>query len=241
MIRCIAIDDEPLALEQLKAYIRKVPYLELVEACPDAFRAMQVLAAHPVDVMFVDINMPDLNGLDFIRTLQCPPMVVFTTAYSEYAIDGYKVSAVDYLLKPFGLEDFRRAADKVLRRYELLHGTPASPSTTDDDILFLKSEYKTVNIRISHIRYVESMSEYLRIYLDGEPKPLIVLLSMKKIEERLPTDRFMRVHRSYIVNLKKIREVARMRIWLDSATSIPIGELYKDTFMAYINALYLGK
>lgn len=242
MIRCIAIDDEPLALGQLKTYIDKVPFLELVAACQDAFSAMSVLASEAVDAVFIDINMPDLNGLDFVRSLVERPLVVFTTAYSEYAIEGYKVDAVDYLLKPFGFEEFQHAANKVKKQYELLAGPSRMVATNEpDDVLFLKADYKIVRVNIRDIRYVESMSEYLRIYLDGEAKPVITLLSMKKIEERLPKEVFMRVHRSYLVNLKKIQEVAKLRILMDKETYIPVGDLYKEQFYKYVNNKFVSK
>lgn len=242
MIRCIAIDDEPLALGQLKTYIGKVPFLELVAVCQDAFSAMSVLASEAVDAVFIDINMPDLNGLDFVRSLVERPLVVFTTAYSEYAIEGYKVDAVDYLLKPFGFEEFQHAANKVKKQYELLAGPSRMAATNEpDDVLFLKADYKIVRVNIRDIRYVESMSEYLRIYLDGEAKPVITLLSMKKIEERLPKEVFMRVHRSYLVNLKKIQEVAKLRILMDKETYIPVGDLYKEQFYKYVNNKFVSK
>jgi len=238
MIKCLAIDDEPLALGQLKSYISKVPYLELVDACQSPIAAMKVMAEHDIDAIFIDINMPDLNGLTFVKALPQPPLVVFTTAYSEYAIEGYKVDAVDYLLKPFGLDDFKRAAAKVQRQYELLHSTEKQPQNVDENneennTIFLKSEYKVVRVDISKIKYVEGMSEYVRIFLDDEPKPVTALLSMKKLEERLPSN-FMRVHRSYIVNLSKIPEVSRGRIIMDRDTYIPIGDNYKDAFNDYL-------
>lgn len=235
MITCLAIDDEPLALEQLKIYIGKIPFLELVGACQSALEASKMLAEKKVDAIFIDINMPDLNGLAFVQTLVNPPLVVFTTAYSEYAVEGYKVDAVDYLLKPFGLDDFQRAANKVLRQYNAAHGNITADTLEEDDVIYLKADYRMVKVTISKIRYVEGMSEYLRIYLDGEKKPVIVLLSMKKIEERLPSDTFMRVHRSYIVNLKKIEAVSRNRILMDEDTYIPIGDNYKDDFFNYLN------
>jgi len=169
-----------------------------------------------------------------------PPLVVFTTAYSEYAIEGFKVNAIDYLLKPFGLDDFKRAANKVKAQYEL-RNTATVSSVDEDDALFLKTEYKVVRINIGDIRYVEGMSEYLRIYLEDRPKPLIVLLSMKKMEERLPARSFMRIHRSYIINLRKIQEVNKNRVIMDADTYLPIGDMYKDAFNAYINSKFIGK
>lgn len=215
MIRVLAIDDEPLALKQLAAYIGKIPYLELVDTCQSALDALKVMEEEVVDAIFVDINMPDLNGMDFVKSLLVPPLVVFTTAYSEYAVEGFRVDAVDYLLKPFGLQDFQRAAQRLKDRFEATRAldgqtqpsTPQPAVAPADDSMFLKTDYKTVRISVKDIRYVEGMSEYLKIYLEGQPKPLIVLLSMKKMEERLPQDSFMRIHRSYIINLSKIREV----------------------------------
>ena len=241
MIRCMAIDDEPLALQQIAAYIGKVPYLELVAQCQSALEAHQFLQHDTVDVIFCDINMPDLNGMDFIKALVAPPLVVFTTAYAEYAVEGFKVNAVDYLLKPFGLQDFMRAANRVKERLE--GGVPTvsnASANTSDDTIFLKTEYRIVKVTISDIRYVEAMSEYLKVYLESEPKPVITLLSMKKMEERLP-DYFMRIHRSYIINLTKIQEVNKNRVIMDSDTYLPIGDMYKETFQKYLDTKFLGK
>ena len=244
MIRCLAIDDEPLALRQLAAYIQKIPFLQLVKACESALEARQIMEEEMIDVIFVDINMPDLNGMDFVKSLAAPPLVVFTTAYSEYAIDGFKVDAVDYLLKPFGLDDMKRAAHKVKTRYDLLNATPTTTVTTptdDDNTIFLKTEHRMVRVDIDKIRYIEGMSEYLRIYLEGVQRPLIVLLSMKKMEERLPSASFMRVHRSYIINLRKIQEVNKSRVIMDADTYIPIGDLYREAFNNYLEKKFLGK
>ena len=240
MIRCMAIDDEPLALQQITAYIGKVPFLELAAQCQSALEAHQFLQNDTVDVIFCDINMPDLNGMDFIKTLTAPPLVVFTTAYAEYAVEGFKVNAVDYLLKPFGLQDFIRAANRVRDRLAPTTSTPLSTANLEDDTIFLKTEYRIVKVSISDIRYVEAMSEYLKVYLESEPKPIITLLSMKKMEERLP-DHFMRIHRSYIINLTKIQEVNKNRVIMDADTYLPIGDMYKETFQTYLDTKYLGK
>ena len=251
MIRCLAIDDEPLALQQIVTYIHKVPFLELAAQCQSALEARQFLANDTVDAIFCDINMPDLNGMDFVKSLASPPLIVFTTAYSEYAVEGFKVNAVDYLLKPFGLQDFQRAANRLKERKEergkRIEDTSAagislnshlSPLTSD--ILFLKTDYRIVKVSISDIRYVEAMSEYLKVWLEGEQKPIITLLSMKKMEERLP-DSFMRIHRSYIINLNKIQEVNKNRIIMDAETYLPIGDLYKESFQRYLDTKFLGK
>ena len=251
MIRCMAIDDEPLALQQIVAYIGKVPFLELIAQCQSALEAREFLEHDTVDAIFCDINMPDLNGMDFIKSLTVPPLVVFTTAYSEYAVEGFRVNAVDYLLKPFGLQDFQRAANRLKDRLE--SNAPAVSASvngasvvggktadTSDDTIFLKTEYRIVKVSISDIRYVEAMSEYLKVWLSSEPKPIITLLSMKKMEERLP-DTFMRVHRSYIINLTKIQEVNKNRVIMDADTYLPIGDNYKEAFQAYLDTKFLGK
>lgn len=236
MIRCLAIDDEPLALQQIAAYINKVPFLELAAQCQSALEARQFLSDDRVDAIFCDINMPDLNGMDFVKSLTAPPLIVFTTAYSEYAIEGFKVNAVDYLLKPFGMQEFMRAANRLQERLSI----PASAPAETDDTLFLKTDYRIVKVNIPDIRYVEAMSEYLKVWIEGEAKPIITLLSMKKMEERLP-DNFMRVHRSYIINLDKIQEVNKNRVIMDADTYLPIGDLYKEAFQAYLDKKFLGK
>jgi len=255
MIKVLAIDDEPLALQQLAAYIKKIPYLELVAECQSALEARDLLNEEPVDAIFCDINMPDLNGMDFVKSLAAPPLIVFTTAYSEYAVEGFKVDAVDYLLKPFGLQDFTRAAQRLRSRIESKNkegevngennlsadaNAPHSTSQEDDDTIFIKTDYRVLKIAISEIRYIEGMSEYLKIYLESQPKPIITLLSMKKMEEYLPPY-FMRIHRSYIINLKKIQEVNKNRVIMDAETYLPIGDIYKDAFNKYINTKFLGK
>ena len=238
MIRCLAIDDEPLALKQLVNYIGKVPFLELAGQCQSALEARTFLESDTADAIFCDINMPDLNGMDFVKSLAAPPLIVFTTAYSEYAVEGFRVNAVDYLLKPFGLQEFQRAAQRLRQR---IGGTPlaednAAPKT---ETLFLKTDYRIVNVNIADIRYVEGMSEYLKVWLDGQTKPIVTLLSMKKMEEYLPAC-FMRIHRSYIINLTKIQEVNKNRVIMDANTFLPIGDLYKEAFQKYLNTRFLG-
>ena len=235
MIRCLAIDDEPLALQQLVAYINKVPFLELADQCRSAIDARQYLANNTVDAIFCDINMPDLNGMEFVKTLEAPPLVVFTTAYSEYAVEGFKVNAVDYLLKPFGLQEFMRAANRIKERLEGA-GSAEAHAGGEDDSIFLKTDYRIVKVSISDIRYVESMSEYLKVWLEGQPKPIITLLSMKKMAERLP-DNFMRIHRSYIVALQHITSASRTNVLLDNGSSLPVGEMYRPAFAEFLKNL----
>lgn len=247
MMRCMAIDDEPLALAQVKGYIEKVPFLTLVDVASNALDALEVLTKEPVDLLFVDINMPDLNGMDFVKSLVKRPLVIFTTAYSEYAVEGFRVDAVDYLLKPFGYGDFLKASNKALNLFEMknlqaqsssdwqagiVH--PANPVSSDPDAIFIRADYKTIRIEMNRILYIESQNEYVRIFMD-EQKPLMTLLSLKILEGKLPADRFMRVHRSYIVCLPKITAIANNRIIFGKETYIPIGNQYKDKFLEYVN------
>ena len=225
MIKCIAIDDEPLALKKLVTYIKKIPYLELVAQCHSAIEAQKVIDQQEVEAIFLDINMPDLNGMDFAKSLEQDhskgPVLVFTTAYSEYAIEGYKANGVGYLLKPYGFDEFEAAAQKVKDVCEIRQQAKDEVSTQigDDGIIYVKSDYKIVRINIEQIRYIEAMSEYLRISCEGKDKPVIVLLSMKKIEEHLPSNKFMRIHRSFIINLDKVSEVKKNHVLMPSLTT----------------------
>ncbi|MBR1873121.1 MAG: response regulator transcription factor [Bacteroidales bacterium] len=241
MIRVIAVDDEPLALRQLGSYIAKIPYFTLVAPCKSALEASAVLEKEQVDAMFLDINMPDLSGMDFVHSLANPPLVVFTTAYSEYAVEGYKVEAVDYLLKPFSLSDFQAAAAKVKKICDMREAVSDVSMPDADDALFFKTDYKIVRVELGSIIYVEGMSEYLKIHVATRPDPVVVLLSMKKFEERLPSDKFMRVHKSYIINLSCISEVSKNRILLQGDVSVPIGDIYRPAFSAWLDGKFLGK
>jgi DNA-binding LytR/AlgR family response regulator len=236
-IKCIAIDDEPLALQQVASYIQKIPFLELSGQCSSAFKALDVLEKEQVDLMFVDINMPDLNGLEFVKSLSQKPLLIFTTAYSEYALEGFKVDALDYLLKPFSFAEFSKAASKARTQFELMQKGPEKLES-NDDYLFIKSEYKLVRINLNDIQYIEGMKEYVRIHLTGQ-KPVMTLLSMKLLEAKLPDQNFMRVHRSYIVNLDKITTVERLRIIFNDKVRIPVSENYKDKFQLYLNKNFM--
>ncbi|MBA7577123.1 Transcriptional regulatory protein BtsR [subsurface metagenome] len=235
-IKCIAIDDEPLALRQIADFILQTPFLELVEECKNAFDAMEVINKEHVDLMFVDINMPGLNGLDFIRSLDQKPEVIFTTAYSEFALEGYKVNALDYLLKPVGYAAFLKAASKAKSYFETLE--KASLNASDDEYLFVKSEYKIIRINLNDIKYIEGMREYVRIHT-LTMKPVMSLMSMKSLEEKLPSDRFMRVHRSFIVNLAQVTTIERNRIIFDKDVYIPVSDQYKKKFQDFINKHFL--
>lgn len=240
MLKCIAIDDEPLALRQLTSYISKIPYLELAATFNNALEAQQMLTGQSVDLIFVDINMPDLNGVDFVRGLIERPMIIFTTAYSEYAVEGFKLDAVDYLLKPFGFAAFNRSAAKANSLYELRHNqrTPQEGESEalpkDKEYISVKADYKVSLVRIADIVYIESEGEYVRMHLcDGST--ITTLFRLKNMEAALPSEQFMRVHRSYIVNLRAIRSYVRGRIFLSDTEYVPIGENYKEAFQNYID------
>ena len=239
-LTCIAIDDEPLALRQVISFIEKLPFLELVGQCSNAFQALDLLEQQQVDLMFVDINMPDLNGLDFVKSLDQTPLLVFTTAYDQYAIDGFKVHAIDYLLKPFSFAEFSKAANKAKAQYELQHQAENKEEVieSNDQYLFIKSEYKLLRVNLEDILYIEGMKEYVRIHLIAH-KPIMSLLTMKAVEAKLPSDSFMRVHRSYIVNLRQVKEVERFRIVYDDKTRIPVSENYKEQFQHFLNENFL--
>lgn len=244
MIRVIAVDDEPLALRQLEAYIAKVPYLRLEGSCLSAIEARKLLETKVVNAMFLDINMPDLSGLEFVRSLQDPPLVVFTTAYSEYAVEGFKVEAVDYLLKPFSLADFMASAERLKSRLELLESREAKDATpvavTMDDSVFFHTDYRTVRVRPAQIRYIESMSEYVKVYVDFQQSPLIVLISLKHLMEALPAGHFMRIHRSCIIPLDRIKETGKGEVLLDDGTRLPVGDLYRQDLKDYLSSKSLG-
>ncbi len=237
MIRCLAIDDEPLALRQITGYIKKTPFLELAGQCESALKAIEVLENTKIDLMYVDISMPDLSGMDFVKTLENPPKIVFVTAYSEYALEGFRVEAIDYLLKPISYVDFLKSANRVKKWFET-HQKKSYEIRSSKDFLFIKSEYKILRISFSDIEYIEGMSEYIRIHLT-DARPVMTLLSLKYVEEILPSDRFMRVHRSYIVNLSKISVIERNRIIFNGNVYIPVSDQYKSNFQKYIDKNFL--
>ena len=244
MIKCITIDDEPLALGQIKAYISKVPFLEHVAEFSNAIDAQRFLANESVDLIFVDINMPDLTGTEFVRSLTTHrPMIIFTTAYSEFAVEGFKLDAVDYLLKPFSFADLNRSANKALSLYELIKGNSNPPSSegesdpSDNEHISIRADHKVSLIKVKDIIYIESSGEYVRLHL-ADGSRIMTLFRIKNIETTLPSDMFMRVHRSYIVNLKCVTGYARGRVFLNNNEYVPLGENYKEPFQNYIKEKY---
>jgi DNA-binding LytR/AlgR family response regulator len=229
MIRCIAIDDEPLALAQITGYIKKTPFLTFVAGCPSCRDTTKILDCEHIDLIFADINMPDMSGMDFVKTLKGKYMVIFTTAYSEYALDGFKVDAIDYILKPFSYKDFLKSANKAIRQYNILNSFVEEKQS---DAIYIKNDYKIIKIDKSSITYIEGESEYIRIHTD-DGKSILHLSSMKAIIEKLNDSRFIRIHRSYIANTSRIREVSANNVNIfirDNLTlkSLPIGEQYRD-------------
>lgn len=232
MIKCIAIDDEPHALRQLAEYIEAVPYLSLEGSFESAFDACNFLYDNAIDLIFVDINMPDINGIDFVKSLSKNVKIVFITAHSEFAYEGFQLDAADYLLKPISFTDFLKSANKVNERY-FQQNSSLPEIQQNRDYLFIKSEYRVIRINFKDIKYIESKREYVKIFLDGS-EPITTLMSIKKLEETLPGNMFMRVHRSFIVNLDKITVVERNRIIFDNKVYIPISENYGEKFQEYM-------
>ena len=237
MIRCMAIDDEPLALKQIRAYVSKVPFLELTAACQSAADAQQLLQTEHVDLIFCDINMPDITGMEFVRSLpdENRPMIIFTTAYSQYAVDGFRLDAVDYLLKPFSLDEFRRAVNKAQEWFDLRQN--ASDSGTEEYIS-VKADHKVMLVRTSDIVYVESNGEYVVLVMQDGSR-IVTLFRLKNMDTMLPSESFMRVHRSYIVNLKRISGYAKGSVFLDGAAEpLPVGENFREAFMEYVERAF---
>ena len=232
-LRCIIIDDEPLALELMASYVEKTPFLELSGKYGSAVMALDKTDLHDVDLIFLDIQMPDLNGLEFSRLLPPDVRVVFTTAFEQYALEGFKANALDYLLKPVNYNEFLSAARKAQEWFSLKRQAQAKAGT-ESDFIYVKSDYKLVQIRLSDILYIEGLRDYLKICLEGEARPILTLGSMKAMEERLPSPRFMRVHRSYIVQMGKVRTMDKGQIIFGKAR-IPISDTYKTDIAAYID------
>jgi len=238
MIRTIAIDDEPLAMQLVNSYISKTPFLELVASFDNPLDAMEFLDENSVDLIFLDIQMPDLTGIEFTRILENRPKIVFTTAYEKYALEGFKLEAVDYLLKPFGYDEFLKAARKAEKLIRLEKAENKEEIEANNEFLFLKSEYKIRRINFNEIKYIEGLKDYVKVYLQNEPKPILSLNSLKSLEAKLPESKFMRVHRSFIVNLEKIDTIERSRIVFDK-TYIPVSDQYKDKFLEYLDKNFL--
>ena len=234
-LTCFIVDDEPLALGLIESYVNKTPFLELTGKYHSAIEASKYMHDSPPDVIFLDIQMAELNGLEFARLIPEKTKIIFTTAFQQYALDSYKVSALDYLLKPFGYSDFLQAAHKALQWYEMTSKPSKEASKENNtDTIFIKADYKILQIEVNNILYIEGLKDYVKIYLEGSSKSIISHITMKAMEEMLPSQHFMRVHRSYIVNTDKIKEIEHNRIVFDKIR-IPISDSYKDIFQEFLN------
>ena len=229
-LKCAIIDDEPLALGLIESYVKKTDFLKLEGSYASAVEAMSQLTKHPVDLLFLDIQMPELSGMEFSRMLPSTTRIVFTTAFEQYALDGYRVNALDYLLKPISYTSFVEAVRKALQWFELMHR-----QFDERESIFVKSDYKLVQIELRNILYIEGLKDYIKIYEEGAAKPILSLMSMKSMEEQLPASRFMRVHRSYIVQKDKIRVIDRGRI-VFGKTYIPVSDSYKQAFQDFLDS-----
>lgn len=234
-LRCAIVDDEPLALGLLESYVKKTPLLELNGAYSSAIQAMKNLPENPVNLIFLDIQMPELNGLEFSHIVSPETRIIFTTAFSQYALDSYRVNALDYLLKPISYKDFLEAANKAYQWFEMKEKSKNNAqSNTGDECIYVKSDYKLVQIPLKDILYIEGLKDYVKIYLENEPRPILSLMSMKSMEERLPSAQFIRIHRSYIVQKSKIKLIERGRI-VFGKEYIPISDSYKQDIQDYLS------
>ena len=232
MMTCIAVDDEKLVLDLMADNIQQVPFLHLVRSCKNAMEAAEVLHNEKVDLIFLDIQMPGLNGLQFIQSLSQPPMVIFVTAYKEYALEGFNLNAVDYLLKPFAFERFLKACNKA---YELFNLQQKIAAKNDEpDYFFVYVEYNQVKVNITDILYIEAMKDYVKIFLADSSRPVVTKMSMKAMEEKLPAGKFIRTHKSYIVSVDKISLIKRDLIVIGN-NEIPVSDFYKENLSGITN------
>lgn len=225
LLRCLAIDDEKLALRLLEDNISKVPFLQLVKSCKNAFEAMKVLQEEPIDLLFLDIQMPGLLGTKFLQSLVEKPMVIFITAYDQYAVESYDLNVVDYLLKPVPLERFVKAVNKALEQHTLRQ--QASVATPQSDSMYVNVEYSLVKIKFADITYIEALKDYIKIFISNSTKPILTKLNLKAIEDKLPADKFLRIHRSFIVSLAKIDSIRNHKIRIGT-TEIPFSDAHAD-------------
>jgi DNA-binding LytR/AlgR family response regulator len=226
-MKCLIVDDEPLAIRVVEEYVKKTPYLQLVASCNSAFEAMKALQDKEIELIFLDIQMPDLNGLDFSKTLKKDIKIIFTTAFPDYAIEGYKVNAVGYLLKPFSYPEFLEVVDRVNKNLEHEHAKPKNDRPLNS--FFVKSGYQTVRIDPEKILYFEGLKDYVKIFIKGQASPIVTLMNMKSINDFLPEEQFVRIHRSYVVNIKQIDVIEKGSVKIDGKT-IPISEGHREAF-----------
>ncbi len=239
-LNCIAVDDEPLALDLVCKYIEQTPFLKLAGRYPSAVEALKAIHTQKIDLIYLDIQMPDLNGIELARVIgkgQGTPRIIFTTAFEKFGLESYKVDALDYLLKPFNYEEFLRTATKALSYYELVNRSSsaaiANPESAEEQYLFLKVEYQWVRIALDDIVFIEGLKDYVKVHLKNDEKAVLSLTSLKELEEKLPSRRFMRVHRSFIVALDKISSMTKNSLQIGNRT-ITVGDQYKEAYNQFV-------
>ncbi|OAD40909.1 DNA-binding response regulator [Polaribacter atrinae] len=233
-ISCVIVDDEPMALNLVESYVEKTPFLVLKKKCSSAIEALEFIKNEPVDLLFLDIQMPDLTGIEFSKMLPKETRVIFTTAFDQYALEGFKVEALDYLLKPFDYAEFLAAANKANTWFELVKGKQQKIVSEEKEFLFVKSEYKQLRIKLADVLYFEGLKDYIKIWVKDNPKAILTLMSLKSLEEELPETHFMRVHRSFIVSLKNVEVIERSQIIINDQR-ITVSEQYKPKFLEFVN------
>jgi DNA-binding LytR/AlgR family response regulator len=234
-MRCIAVDDESPALFLMEDNIKRIPYLQFVKSCNNAYEAMEILQREKIDLVFLDIEMPEVSGLDLLQTLPSKPMVILTTAYKKYALEGYGLDVIDYLLKPIAFDRFLKAVNKAHEYYQLKNRGSKELSQQSNEYLFVHADYNLVKITLSDIAYIEALKDYIKIYLSSAPKPVITKISMKAMEEKLPSESYIRVHKSYIVSMAKVSSIRKNRIIIGNS-EIPLSENYRDSFFKHVDS-----
>lgn len=229
MLRCIAVDDEPLALELLEDNISKVPYLQLVAKCNNAMEAMKVLQQEQVDLIFLDIQMPGLTGLQFIQSMTEKPMIILITAYEKYALEGFNLDVTDYLVKPVSLDRFVKACNKAKELHELKNRTNKE-AVSNPDYFFVNVDYSLLKVNFNDIKYIEGLKDYIKIHLKSTPRAIITRMAMKAIEEELPASKFLRIHKSYIVSLEHITAIRKNSVFIDEM-ELPVGENFREAVL----------
>jgi DNA-binding LytR/AlgR family response regulator len=235
MLNCIAVDDETLALDLIEDNIQKVPFLNLVKRCKNPFEAIEILQKEDIDLIFLDIQMPGITGVQFLQSLTNSPMVIFVTAYQQYALEGFNLNVIDYLLKPIDFERFLKAVNKASELHNLKHKSLVNESFTEskNNTIFVNADYSLVKIKTDEITYVEGLKDYVKIHLNSSNRPIVTRMTMKSVEEKLPSAEFFRVHKSFIVSLDKIESIRNLKIKIGNA-QIPVSESYSEEFFKLI-------
>jgi DNA-binding LytR/AlgR family response regulator len=230
-LRCIAVDDEPLALDLLEDNIRQVPYLELVAKCADAFEAIKALQEKEVDLIFLDIQMPGLTGLQFIQSLAHKPMIILITAYEKFALEGFELDVTDYLVKPVALPRFIKACNKARELYQLKHQPVTASTASTPEFFFVNSDYSLLKINVADIIWIEALKDYIRIHLTGTAKPVVTRMPLKQVEEQLAPAKFIRIHKSYIIAVAHITAIRKNSVFI-GAMELPVGDNYREAVAA---------